>query len=41
MEITVTAAAEEASPVVAEGVDGALRKHDTQMQTDLKLCTKG
>ena len=40
--VGVTAAAEGASSVVAEGgVDCALRKHDTQMQTDLKLCTKG
>ena len=42
--VGVTAATEGASPVVAdvaEGVDWALCKHDTQMQTDLKLCTKG
>ena len=41
--VGVTAAAEEgASPaVVAEGVDWAFCKHDMQMQTDLKLRTKG
>ena len=40
--VGVTAAAEGASPVVAEGgVDYTLRRHDTQMQTDLKLCTTG
>ena len=39
--VGVTAAAEGPRPVVAEGVDWALCKHDTQMQTDLKLRTKG
>ena len=34
------AAAEGASPDMAEGVDWAFCKHDTQMQTDLKLCVK-